>query len=448
MTVPDPGRADPARQVLGLSRLVQLEGELRAADSGRAIDFIAVNDTHRVVSYDHALIWRARAGTVTAVSGGLIIDKHAPQIVWFGRLARHLASHAEGAVALVVQPDRLPSSLRADYAQWIPGRAVFLPLAAPHGAIEGGLILMRGEPFGDSEQRILARLGGAVGHAIAAVEGPRRRFRIGLKPLMAAGIVGAAAAGVIPVPLTVLAEAKVTPIDPTIVAAPLDGVIKTILVQPNELVRAGQSLIAYDSVELIAQRDVAAKHVAVLTADWQRLEQKAFADDKARAGLAMARSRLSEGESDLAYASDKLGRAEVKVSAGGVVMLEDRNQWLGRPVKIGERILSIADPDKVRLEIQVPVEDALVATPGAKVEFFLAIAPSKPVPAELTRMSYEARVLPTQTSAFTGEADFASAGPPPRLGLTGTAKIYGETVPLAYALLRRPLAHLRRLLGF
>ena len=446
---PDPARTDAARQVLGLSRLIQLEGELRQADSPRSIDFIAVNDTNRVVAYDHALIWRARSGAVAAVSGGLIVDRHAPQIVWFGKAARHVLTAAVDKGATVeIDKDTLPNRLHRGLERWVAGAGLVAPLLGPHGAKEGGLIVLRADAFNESERRILARIGGAIGHAIAAIEGPRRRFRLGFKPLAGAAVIAACAAGVLPVPMTVLAEAKVTPIDPTIVAAPLDGVIKTILVESNDVVPEGRSLVQFDPTELEAQRDVAAKHVAVLTADWQRLEQKAFADDKARADISVARSRLSEGESDLAYAIDKLRRADVKASNAGVVMIEDRNQWLGRPVKIGERILSLADPNKVRLEIQVPVEDALVATPGAKIEFFLAIAPAKPVAAQLTRMSYEARLLPNQTSAFTGEAAFEDDAGLPRLGLTGTAKIYGEPVPLAYALLRRPLAHLRRVLGF
>lgn len=449
MTMPTTTPApDPSRQILGLSRLIQLEGELRAAEGPRAIDFMAVNDAHRVVGYDHALIFRTRSGAVTAVSGGLIADRHAPQIVWFGRLARHLLAGAGKGAAVDIAVDALPASLAAGCSKWIPGAALWVPLLAPRGVAEGGLIMLRAEPFSDAERRILARVGGAVGHAIAAIEGSRRRFRLGLKPFAAAAVLAICVAGALPVPLTVLAEAKVAPIDPTIVASPIDGVIKTILVQPNEEVAAGRSLLEFDPTELNAQRDVAAKHVAVLTADWQRLEQKAFADDKARADVSVARSRLAEGEADLAYASDKLRRADVKASNAGVVMIEDRNQWSGRPVKVGERILSLADPTWVRLEIQVPVEDALVAETGAEVEFFLATAPARPVRAKLTRLSYEARLLPNQTSAFTGEAEFAGGASPPRLGLTGTAKIYGAPVPLAYALLRRPLAHLRRVLGF
>jgi len=444
----DPSKSDASRQVLGLSRLIQLEGELRAADGATAIDFIAVNDTHRVVGYDHALIWRVRSGRVTAISGGLIVDKHAPQIVWFGQLARHLMKGAGAPKPMDIVPDSLPAPMRSGLANWVSGYALWVPLLAPHAVNEGGLILLRAEPFNESERRILGRLGEAAGHAVAAIEGPRRRFQIGLKPLAGAALLAACAAGALPVPMTVLADAKVAPIDPTIVAAPIDGVIRTILVEPNDAVPAGRSLVEFDPTELNAQRDVASKHVAVLTADWQRLEQKAFGDEKARADVSIARSRLAEGEADLAYAEGRLRRADLKASNAGVVMIEDRNQWFGRPVKIGERIMSLADPNAVRLEIQVPVEDALVAATGARVEFFLAIAPSKPMRAELTRMSYEARLLPNQTSAFVGEAAFADGQNAPRLGLTGTAKIYGEQAPLAYALLRRPLAHLRRFLGF
>ena len=441
-------KPDPARQVLGLSRLVQLEGDLRQANTPNAIDFIAVNDTNRVVAFDHALIWRSRTGKVTAISGGLIVDQMAPQIVWFRKLARHMQGMALPEGVAAVNGDQVPGNLKDGLARWVPGTALWVQLAGPRAAKEGGLLLLRNDTFSDSERRILGRIGGAIGQSIAALQGPPRRLRLGFAPIVTLAVVAAVAAGAIPVPLTVLAEAKVVPIDPTIVAAPLDGVIKDILVQPNDIVLAGRSLVQLEPTELLAQRDVASKHVAVLNADWLRLEQKAFADDKARADISMARSRLAEGESDLSYADDKLRRADIRASHGGVVLLEDRNQWLGRPVRIGERILSLADPNSIRLEIQVPVEDALVVTPGAEVDFFLAIAPTKPVHATLSRISYDAKLLPNQTSAFVGEATFAEGPDKPRLGLTGTAKISGETVPLAYALLRRPLAHLRRVLGF
>ncbi len=440
--------AEPSRQVLGLSRLIQIEGDLRQADSVTAVDFIAVNDTNRVVSYHHALIWRSRARGVTAISGGLTVDRTAPQIGWFGRLARHAEKTLDPAVVTDLEPDALPKGIADALRRWVPAAASWVPITGPRNRSEGGLILLRAEPFTEAEKRILLRLGSAIGQAIVALQGPRSRLQLRMAPIAALGIVAVAALGLVPVPLTVLADAKVTPIEPSIVAAPIDGVVKDILVQPNEIVSPGHILVRLDTTELAAQRDSAAKHVSVLTADWQRLEQKAFTDDRARAEVSVARSKLAEGEADLVYATSRLGRADISAKAAGVVLLEDPTQWLGRPVKVGERILSIADPQAVRLEIQVPVEDALVVNAGADVEFFLAISPTKPVRATLSRISYDARVMPNQMTAFIGEAMFDGEAAKPRLGLTGTAKISGDKVPLAYMLLRRPLAHLRRLVGF
>ena len=448
LTPPTAAAAEPSRQVLGLSRLIQIEGDLRQADSVAAVDFIAVNDANRVVSYDHALIWRIRTRSVTAISGGLMVDRTAPQIVWFGALARHAETTFDPALAADIGAQTLPKRLAGDLRRWIPAAAAWVPITGPHNRSEGGLILLRAEPFTEAEKRILLRLGSAIGQSIVALQGPRSRLQLRMAPMAALGFIALAALGFIPVPLTVLADAKVAPSNPTIVAAPIDGVVKDILVQPNETVQAGRVLVRLDTTELSAQRDGAAKHVSVLTADWQRLEQKAFTDDRARAEVSVARSKLAEGESDLAYAASRLGRADIVAKAAGVVLLDDPTQWLGRPVKVGERILSLANPAAVRLEIQVPVEDALVVNAGADVEFFLAISPAKPVHATLARISYDAHVMPNQMTAFLGEAVFDGDAAKPRLGLTGTAKISGEMVPLAYMLLRRPLAHLRRVIGF
>jgi multidrug resistance efflux pump len=207
-------------------------------------------------------------------------------------------------------------------------------------------------------------------------------------------------------------------------------------------------LVRFDPTEFRAAQDLALKRVAVLAADQLRTEQKGFLDDRARAEIGIARARLAEGEAELAFATDRLARIAVDAPADGVVLIENPHAWIGRPVRIGERIMAIADPNRVRLEAHVAVEDALVVVPGAAVSLFLASEPSRPVPAKITRMSYDARLLPNQTLAFIAEANFEAGMPAPRLGLTGTAKIYGEYRPLYYVLLRKPLAALRRLTGF
>lgn len=55
------------------------------------------------------------------------------------------------------------------------------------------------------------------------------------------------------------------------------------------------------------------------------------------------------------------------------------------------------------------------------------------------------RGLPGGQLAYRLDARFDEA--PPRIGLRGTAKLFGERAPLALYLLRRPLAGLRQSVG-
>ena len=115
---------------------------------------------------------------------------------------------------------------------------------------------------------------------------------------------------------------------------------------------------------------------------------------------------------------------------------------------IGERLLEIADPNEAELEIWLPVADAITLKPGAEVEFFLNVSPGAPLRAKLRQASYEATVSPAQLLGYRLKATLDDPAHTPRIGLRGTAKIYGESVTLFYYLARRPLAAARQFLGW
>ena len=93
------------------------------------------------------------------------------------------------------------------------------------------------------------------------------------------------------------------------------------------------------------------------------------------------------------------------------------------------------------------MREAIVLTTGAPVDLFLDVDPLSPKPATLTSASYEAEMTPAGTLSYRVRAAFPEGLPPPRIGLQGTAKIYGERVALGLYLFRRPLASLRQWLG-
>jgi len=152
-------------------------------------------------------------------------------------------------------------------------------------------------------------------------------------------------------------------------------------------------------------------------------------------------------KAEMDYQKALLDRIQVRAPRAGIAVFADRNDWIGRPVDIGQKIMTIAGPRDTWLEIWVPVEDAINLEPGAGVRFFLNIDPLSPFDGTLKQTSFEAERSPSDVLAYRLKAEFSGAAANPRLGLKGTAKVYGARTTLFYFLFRRPLAAVRRLLG-
>ena len=251
----------------------------------------------------------------------------------------------------------------------------------------------------------------------------------------------------VPVRQSALAPAEVVPRDPIVVAAPLDGVIAEMFVQPNQAAVAGDRLFAFDDTVLRNRHAVAERALAVALAEHRQAAQAAFDNPRDTAQLSALQARVDMRAAELAYAAERLARVQVTAPATGLTVFADRNDWIGRPVQTGERIMLVADPSDAELRTFLPVGDAITLEAGSPVQVFLDVSPLAPLNAELQRASYEAEVTPSDVLAYRVSAVFADGAPPPRIGLQGTAKIYGEIVPLGLFLFRRPIAVARQTLG-
>ncbi len=131
----------------------------------------------------------------------------------------------------------------------------------------------------------------------------------------------------------------------------------------------------------------------------------------------------------------------------GLAIFDAKSDWVGKPVSIGEKVMTLAQPSDVALEMHLPVKDAIELKPGDEVLLFLNFSPDRPVSAVLESQSYKASPSPEGTLAYRLKAQFAQFDPSLRIGLKGTAKIYGEKAPLAFHVLRRPIGVVRSWLG-
>jgi hypothetical protein len=218
-------------------------------------------------------------------------------------------------------------------------------------------------------------------------------------------------------------------------------------VAPNQAVAAGAPLFALDDTGARNRNAVAVKSRDVAEAEYLRTTQKSFSDGDSKAELSSLQARLEEKTAEAKYVQDLFERIQVNAPDAGIAIFSDPNDWLGRPVQTGERIVLLADPTRVQIAIDLPVEDALNMEIGATVKLYLNVAPLGAVDGRLAQSSYEPALTAEGVVAYQLKADLAAGEAVPRIGLKGTAKIYGNWAPLVYHVLRKPLAVLRRTVG-
>jgi hypothetical protein len=234
---------------------------------------------------------------------------------------------------------------------------------------------------------------------------------------------------------------------PSLVAAPIDGVIRDILVLPGSHVDAGTPLIAMVDTKLRNDVEVATRAKAVAESKYFKILQSSVDTQKDVEDLAVAKAEYLMAQAELASAQDQLSRTIVRAQKTGVGVYSSPSDWQGRPVGAGERIMEIDDPESLEARIDLPISDAVNVKPGDAARVFLDGAPLKSIPATIERVPYRASATPERQMAFRIFARL-NAFENLQIGLRGTARLDGERVALGFYLFRRPISSLRQKLGF
>lgn len=437
-----------------LVALLEFEQEMRRCASEREALFAAANATHRLIAFQDAALWLRddlQRIAPAAFSGLAEIEPNAPYTLWLRRVWAHCAALPDAAATPLALAD-LPPELAEDGAEWLPGHMLYCPLRGADGKVFGGLSLLRAAPFVDEEAAHAAWIAGVVGHALWAWQRKRlrlprmrwreipesRRWRIAAAAFMAL---------IFPVRISALAPAEISPLEPVPIAAPIEGAVARFHVAPNAAVKAGELLVSLDDTTLRNRLDVARKTLEVARADLLRASQKAFSDDAGKAEIQILKARVDEKSAESAYAEEMLARIHMRAPQDGIAIYGNADEWIGRPVVTGEKIVTLADPGRVGMTIHLAADDAIQLEAGGAVKLFLNVAPLFALDGKITQTSYEAAPTHEGVLAYTLKASLDEDGPPPRVGLKGTAKVYGGSVPLIYYLMRRPMLQLRRAVG-
>ncbi|MBF0294572.1 MAG: HlyD family efflux transporter periplasmic adaptor subunit [Magnetococcales bacterium] len=439
----------PLDSILGA--LLNLQQRIASSATLEEFHYSLVNETVYLVPFRQAILWRADpSGRVEALSGVPLPDRETPFVRWVGQVCAPFQTVAN---PVSVRQEDLPDALREAWSEWLPRHALWLPIALPGetGRPLGGLLLAREEPWSEGETVLLSQLlltSAPVWWGLRARRTVWRRLREGAPGRRRVLLVALVLLfSWLPVRQSVVAPAEVIPRDPVLVRAPLEGVVDEFHVTPNQAVSAGQALFSLDARKLANRLAVTRTELEVARAEYRQAVQTALHHPRDATRQALLKGRMEQKGADLEFLRQQLERVRVTASRDGVAVFSDANDWLGRPVAIGEKILMLADPAKVELEIDLPIADALRFPPGAPIELFGAAEPGHRFRAVLRYSSYRAELLPDGILAYRLKADFSPGETLPALGVRGSARILGEEVSLWYYLLRRPLAMARRMAG-
>ncbi|KKA04984.1 multidrug transporter [Pseudomonas ogarae] len=425
------------------ARFLDLERQTRAARTPAQLSYSLVNDGQALFGFRHAAL--LIAGKVQAVTGVSTVEPNAPFVAFVEQAVAQLFKQGVLKQARVIAADGVSESIRADWRSLSAGQVFWLPLIDHQGEVFGGLWLARDLPWTPSEQVLLSQLGDTYSHAWLALQ-PRKPWRLRWTRKRQVALVAVLLLGLlIPVRQSVLAPAEVVPLGGQVVAAPLDGVIAEFLVKPNQAVKNGDLLLRFESTSLKAQADVAERALGVAEAELKANSQRSFADAESSSKIDLLAARVEQKRAERNYALELLKRSEVRAERDGIAVFADAERWLGKPVQTGERLMEIADPNQAELRIELAVGDAIALEPGAQVALFLDSDPLQRHLAWLERSAYEAQPTAAGQLAYRLDARFDAQAP--RIGLRGTAKVFGDRAPLALYLLRRPLAGLRQSVG-
>lgn len=448
------GPVDSSALVRGLTTLLQIEREARQARSIAELGFVMVNRGLALLPATTVVCWvRTAAGAVRVerLSGLPVIDRGTPFVAWAEDL---LGGFARAGDAATVHPTPLSAqsepAVVEEWRHWAPPEGLWCPLIAPDGRGFGGLWYAREHPWRPDDVALAGRLAETYAHAWALLVS-RPRFdlvaRLRSRWTLAAGLAAVAGALALPVTQSVLAPAEVVAEDALVVAAPADGVLDGIEVEPNQMVHVGDTLFRLNDTTVRSRHDVAEMELKVAQAELHKARQMAFGDAASQAALAVLQSQIDLRRAEAEAAASLLARVEVKAERDGVAIFGDPNELRGRPVQTGERVMVLADPARAELSISLPASDATVLELGARVRMFLNVAPLRPIEAALYQAGYDAAPGPDGTLSYRLKARLADGVAPPRIGLKGTARISGGETSLFFYVMRRPLAALRRTVG-
>ena len=439
-------------QLNRLSRIFTFERKLREAQSVVELRYIVTNELRSIIPYLNAFFgsWtRPNKFKIEAISDIAVVEKTSATTTLMQKIMRQkLEDVVQEPHAFQIDPESLKP---AKDEKPLPNKFLWVPCISAIKGNQAALLLVRNDEWSEQEIEYLNHLSSAIGHAIGALQKdhPFEKFIKLLKNTFIRFIVVSALIGsmLIPISLSTIGSVEVVPQNPYYINSPLEEVIEEVLVENNDVINDQQRIISFEKTQLQNSYDLSLQELAVIETELLQAQQSSFQSKQDKALLAQLQRKIQIAQEKVNYQKYQLDESNVLSPTSGVAVIKDKSLIVGKPFKVGETIMMVADPDLVLVEIMIPVQDSITIKKDANINVFLDSNPLNVLKAKVTKFSYEPELTPSNILAYKVTGQLIDDANNPRIGLRGSAKIFGEKVHLYFYLFRKPIIFLRQSLG-
>lgn len=444
-----------------ISKLLQLEHNCRNCENIKELYFQIVNETRTLVDYSQAVLLTTDLSAkykVESISDISVVDSTSPFVQWIENIVVDLNNSEKSKDIFVVdiKADLKEINFKSMH-EYSPSNLIYIPLKSTKENTETNyiLLLFREKIWQEKDVLMLKHLSSTLTYFLFAMRNcgifqTLKKISFRNKYLKIAFIF-LIALMFLPVRLSVLAPLEVEAKNPYVVTSPLNAVIEEVKVFPNDKIEKNQLLVKFDNVEFNNNYLVAKRTLDVANAQLHSVKQGSFFDATQKSQIAQLESQVKLKEAELNFAQEQLNKTQINAQEDGIAIINNPNDWKGKPVTTGERIFLIAKSENIELKIMLPVSDAIFLEENALIKAFFDNDPTNSWSGKIKYISYKPELTEQNILSYKIVANFDDIkenGYIPSIGLRGTAKIYSKKVTLFFYLFRKPITATRQWIGW
>lgn len=458
-----PQRNKVSKEIISLVKLISFFKQLRHKDSLEKTGFFFVNELYNLTHYKQCVFWTYTQDKISihSASGQIDISNQSPYAQFLKKTIKTLISqeHPNGhhnldrdiedvGCAHIVKLS--PKNVNPNNEENLSPHTYCIFLYNQDSLI-GGAWVEREKTLGEMEKAVLEDASDALANKIQFFSHKKKNI---FSSILATSRYKKALLGLFlifclwPVRFSVTANAEIVAEDAFVVSVPYNGLIADVWVKPNQMVNKGDKLFSLDKTQLESEYALASQELLTAREKLSKTERESFIDPEKRYDINSLKGFIKQKSLELDYAKKRLDKSDITASKDGIALFSDTNDLIGKPLSVGDRVMVVADPEKTELLVKIPAESMIKLNSDVPVKFFLNTSPLKSHKGYIQNISYQAVIGADNQLTYNARITIKDKSAVERIGLMGTAKLYGNRTLMIFNILKRPLSGLRNFITF